>query len=56
MWENSHQGANYVALHALPRAGIKSKDELYRAWALRDAASRGEEIAHIETGSAGALQ
>ena len=56
MWENSHQGANYVAVHALPRAGIKSKDELYRAWALRDAALRGEEIAHVETGSAGALQ
>ena len=56
MWENRHQGANYVAMHALPRAGLKSKDELYRAWALRDAEQRGEAIEQIETGSAGALR
>jgi acrylyl-CoA reductase (NADPH)/3-hydroxypropionyl-CoA dehydratase/3-hydroxypropionyl-CoA synthetase len=55
MWENRHQGANYVAIHALPRQGLKSKDELYRAWALRDAAERGEDITQVETGSAGAL-
>ena len=29
MWENRHQGANYVAVHALPREGLKTKDELY---------------------------
>ena len=56
MWENRHQGANYVAVHALPRAGLKTKEELYRAWALRDAAERGEQITQIETGSAGALR
>jgi acrylyl-CoA reductase (NADPH)/3-hydroxypropionyl-CoA dehydratase/3-hydroxypropionyl-CoA synthetase len=56
MWENRHGGANYVVTHALPRMGLKTKDELYRAWALRDAAERGEVIAKIETGSAGALR
>ncbi|MCG8350825.1 MAG: enoyl-CoA hydratase-related protein, partial [Chloroflexales bacterium] len=33
MWDNRHAGATYVANHALPRAGLKSKDELYEAWA-----------------------
>jgi len=56
MWENQHDGANYVALHALPRAGLKTKEELYRAWAIRDAEQRGEIMTHVETGSAGALQ
>ncbi len=56
MWENNHGGANYVVTHALPRMGLKTKDELYRAWALRDAAERGEVMKKIETGSAGALQ
>lgn len=56
MWENQHEGANYVALHALPRAGLKTKEELYRAWAIRDAEQRGEEMTQVETGSAGALQ
>ncbi|MGD2007930.1 MAG: acetyl-CoA synthetase, partial [Cellvibrionales bacterium] len=56
MWENNHQGANYVAVHALPRPGLKTKEELYRAWALRDAAERGEQITQVETGSAGALR
>jgi acrylyl-CoA reductase (NADPH)/3-hydroxypropionyl-CoA dehydratase/3-hydroxypropionyl-CoA synthetase len=32
MWDNSHAGANYVLNHALPKAGLKSKDELYQAW------------------------
>ncbi|MBO9341131.1 MAG: AMP-binding protein [Roseiflexus sp.] len=32
MWENRHQGATYVVNHALPRAGLKDKDELYEAW------------------------
>ncbi len=33
MWENRHAGAAYVVNHALPRAGLKSRDELYEAWA-----------------------
>ena len=32
MWENRHAAATYVVNHALPRPGIKSKDELYEAW------------------------
>jgi acrylyl-CoA reductase (NADPH)/3-hydroxypropionyl-CoA dehydratase/3-hydroxypropionyl-CoA synthetase len=33
MWENRHAAATYVVNHALPRAGIKARDELYEAWA-----------------------
>jgi acrylyl-CoA reductase (NADPH)/3-hydroxypropionyl-CoA dehydratase/3-hydroxypropionyl-CoA synthetase len=33
MWENRHAGATYVVNHALPRSGLKTKDELYEAWA-----------------------
>ncbi|GAB4423136.1 MAG: propionyl-CoA synthase subunit Pcs [Chloroflexi bacterium OHK40] len=33
MWENRHSAATYVVNHALPRAGLKSRDELYEAWA-----------------------
>jgi NADPH:quinone reductase-like Zn-dependent oxidoreductase len=33
MWENRHTAATYVVNHALPRPGIKSRDELYEAWA-----------------------
>jgi acrylyl-CoA reductase (NADPH)/3-hydroxypropionyl-CoA dehydratase/3-hydroxypropionyl-CoA synthetase len=33
MWENRHTGATYIANHALPRPGLKSRDELYEAWA-----------------------
>jgi acrylyl-CoA reductase (NADPH) / 3-hydroxypropionyl-CoA dehydratase / 3-hydroxypropionyl-CoA synthetase len=33
MWENRLAGATYVVNHALPRPGLKSKDELYEAWA-----------------------
>jgi acrylyl-CoA reductase (NADPH)/3-hydroxypropionyl-CoA dehydratase/3-hydroxypropionyl-CoA synthetase len=56
MWENRHAGANYVATHGLPRSGLKTRDELYRAWAIREAEQRGETLAHIDTGSAGALR
>ena len=56
MWENRHAGANYVAMHALPRINLKSRDELYRAWAIRDALDRGETLTKVETGSAGALR
>jgi acrylyl-CoA reductase (NADPH)/3-hydroxypropionyl-CoA dehydratase/3-hydroxypropionyl-CoA synthetase len=56
MWENRHAGATYVAVHALPRMGLKTRDELYRAWAIRDAEARGETIERIDTGSAGTLR
>ncbi|MEO0438399.1 MAG: AMP-binding protein [Pseudomonadota bacterium] len=56
MWENRHEGANYVATHSLPRSGLKTRDELYRAWAIREAEKRGETITNIDTGSAGALR
>jgi acrylyl-CoA reductase (NADPH)/3-hydroxypropionyl-CoA dehydratase/3-hydroxypropionyl-CoA synthetase len=39
MWENRHAGATYVVNHALPRAGLKSKEELYEAWAEQRAAA-----------------
>ncbi len=56
MWDNEHAGANYVAIHALPRLGLKTRDELYRAWAIRDAEARGEAITRIDTGSAGSFK
>ncbi len=33
MWENRHAAGNYVANHALPLMGLKTKEELYEAWA-----------------------
>ncbi len=33
MWENKHKGGNYVCNHALPLLGLKTKDELFQAWA-----------------------
>jgi acrylyl-CoA reductase (NADPH)/3-hydroxypropionyl-CoA dehydratase/3-hydroxypropionyl-CoA synthetase len=33
MWENAHQGATYLVNHALPALGLKSRDELFEAWA-----------------------
>ncbi|HMQ29780.1 MAG TPA: AMP-binding protein [Chloroflexaceae bacterium] len=33
MWENRHAGSTYVVNHALPRPGLKTRDELYEAWA-----------------------
>ncbi|MEM1142112.1 MAG: AMP-binding protein [Pseudomonadota bacterium] len=56
MWENRHAGANYVATHGLPRTGLKTRDELYRAWAIREAEKRGETLSNVDTGSAGALR
>ncbi len=32
MWDNTHAGANYVVNHALPRAGLRSLDELFQEW------------------------
>jgi acrylyl-CoA reductase (NADPH)/3-hydroxypropionyl-CoA dehydratase/3-hydroxypropionyl-CoA synthetase len=48
MWDNTHAGANYVLNHALPRPGLRTRDELLQEWAAAgDAASR----AVSETGS-----
>jgi acrylyl-CoA reductase (NADPH)/3-hydroxypropionyl-CoA dehydratase/3-hydroxypropionyl-CoA synthetase len=35
MWDNTHAGATYVVNHALPRRGLRSRDELYQEWAAR---------------------
>uniref|UniRef100_UPI00286E7BEE enoyl-CoA hydratase-related protein n=1 Tax=Sandarakinorhabdus sp. TaxID=1916663 RepID=UPI00286E7BEE len=40
MWDNRHSGATYIVNHALPAMGLRSKDELFEAWA---AAAAGEE-------------
>jgi acrylyl-CoA reductase (NADPH)/3-hydroxypropionyl-CoA dehydratase/3-hydroxypropionyl-CoA synthetase len=39
MWDNRHAGATYVCNHALPSAGLRSKEELFEAWAARTEAS-----------------
>lgn len=36
MWENKHRAANYVLNHALPQKNLKSKEDLYHAWSLRE--------------------
>lgn len=56
MWDNQHAGATYVAVHGLPRTGLKTRDELYRAWALREAETQGIELRRVDTGSAGTLR
>jgi len=33
MWDNAHSGATYVVNHALPAAGLRSRDELLEHWA-----------------------
>jgi acrylyl-CoA reductase (NADPH)/3-hydroxypropionyl-CoA dehydratase/3-hydroxypropionyl-CoA synthetase len=40
MWENKHKGANYLFNHALPRMGLKTKDDLYHAWAISNHADQ----------------
>jgi acrylyl-CoA reductase (NADPH)/3-hydroxypropionyl-CoA dehydratase/3-hydroxypropionyl-CoA synthetase len=35
MWDNTHAGANYVVNHALPRSGLRSRDELFQEWSAR---------------------
>lgn len=35
MWENRHAGSSYVVNHAIPQPGLKTKDQLYEAWAAR---------------------
>jgi acrylyl-CoA reductase (NADPH)/3-hydroxypropionyl-CoA dehydratase/3-hydroxypropionyl-CoA synthetase len=41
MWENRHRASNYVLNHALPEMGLKTKDELYQAWAKLEWTPRG---------------
>jgi acrylyl-CoA reductase (NADPH)/3-hydroxypropionyl-CoA dehydratase/3-hydroxypropionyl-CoA synthetase len=43
MWENRHQGATYVCNHALPALGLRSRRELFEAWAAAQAAFPGVE-------------
>ena len=33
MWDNRHSGATYIVNHALPALGLRTRDELYEAWA-----------------------
>ena len=37
MWDNAHAGATYVVNHALPEAGLRTRDELFERWAAGDA-------------------
>ncbi|MDW8218303.1 MAG: zinc-binding dehydrogenase [Acidobacteriota bacterium] len=37
MWDNRHAGVTYVVNHALPRLGLKTKEELFEAWAAQSA-------------------
>ena len=38
MWDNRHSGATYIVNHALPATGLRTRDELYEAWAAQAAA------------------
>jgi acrylyl-CoA reductase (NADPH)/3-hydroxypropionyl-CoA dehydratase/3-hydroxypropionyl-CoA synthetase len=40
MWDNTHAGANYVVNHALPRTGLRSRDELYQEWSALQGVAR----------------
>ena len=40
MWDNRHSGATYIVNHALPGAGLRTRDELFEAWAAAAARSR----------------
>jgi acrylyl-CoA reductase (NADPH)/3-hydroxypropionyl-CoA dehydratase/3-hydroxypropionyl-CoA synthetase len=42
MWENRHQGATYVCNHALPALGLRSRRELFEAWAAAPTAFTGD--------------
>jgi acrylyl-CoA reductase (NADPH)/3-hydroxypropionyl-CoA dehydratase/3-hydroxypropionyl-CoA synthetase len=43
MWENRHQGATYVCNHALPVLGLRSRQELFEAWAAEQATFPGDQ-------------
>ncbi len=36
MWDNEHEAEAYVANHALPTDGLRTRQELYKAWGRRD--------------------
>jgi len=36
MWENKHQASIYVCNHAIPKSGLKTKEELFLAWSHHD--------------------
>jgi acrylyl-CoA reductase (NADPH)/3-hydroxypropionyl-CoA dehydratase/3-hydroxypropionyl-CoA synthetase len=38
MWDNRHSGATYIVNHALPTPGLRTRDELFEAWAAAQAA------------------
>ena len=39
MWENRHAAATYVCNHALPAPGLRTKEQLFEAWATLAAAA-----------------
>jgi acrylyl-CoA reductase (NADPH)/3-hydroxypropionyl-CoA dehydratase/3-hydroxypropionyl-CoA synthetase len=39
MWDNRHSGATYIVNHALPATGLRSRDELFEAWAAASASA-----------------
>jgi acrylyl-CoA reductase (NADPH)/3-hydroxypropionyl-CoA dehydratase/3-hydroxypropionyl-CoA synthetase len=39
MWDNRHSGATYIVNHALPAMGLRTRDELYEAWAAQQQGS-----------------
>ncbi len=45
MWDNRHAGATYVVNHALPRLGLKTRAELFEAWAAQSAEAMTEDDA-----------
>jgi acrylyl-CoA reductase (NADPH)/3-hydroxypropionyl-CoA dehydratase/3-hydroxypropionyl-CoA synthetase len=39
MWDNRHSGATYIVNHALPTPGLRTRDELFEAWAAAQSGS-----------------
>ncbi|MAA53827.1 MAG: hypothetical protein CMK43_01395 [Porticoccaceae bacterium] len=56
MWENRHEGTNYVVGHAIPCKGLKSRQDLLSAWAARDAKEIGITDKIMDTGSGNVLK
>ncbi|MFN8960025.1 MAG: AMP-binding protein [Betaproteobacteria bacterium] len=40
MWDNKHAGANYVCNHALPAPGLRSREQLFEAWATQQSEAK----------------
>ncbi|MUV85219.1 AMP-binding protein [Natronomonas sp. CBA1123] len=36
MWDNEHDAESYVANHALPTDGLRTRDELFKAWGRKE--------------------